>query len=403
MDKAMIKYLKSVLISYKLKKLLFRLIILLLVLYIFNFAYTTTKFTTIYLRDRKLIGVQKCSREGRLSGAPINHIEFAMNLHKAILILLNEGHQNIVYTTANAAAATYNLEPFLISLSSVLPPMNRFTVIMCLDNEACSRCRQIHIPYLCVYMNLGVGKGSLAPKIKLSNGSHVIDTNNYWRLTFGRYYAPVLIMERFQVSVTSVDIDSIFLKNPFASGQVLYRNPNIAVAADSAPYHIDINDNTIINGGFFYLPALNWRSWKLSNEVVSRVWSFNCKPRNISFVNDQDIISLVLRNTLKYEKSKQRQFQITHLPMKLYRNYCNTDCGGKYFKYAYTLKDLMSLEKNKSSFNSSECGLEERKNWVFFHTCCIPWPENDHKKLALAKGLAQRGLYEWLQQSTPRE
>ena len=99
-----------------------------------------------------------CSIEGSpsTSVAPTNYKDYKINLNKAIeFIQTNDiGHNHIVYTTTNLDAMLTNSGTFLDSLSSATPPMKNYTIINCLDDEACSMCRAKHTPELCVYMVL---------------------------------------------------------------------------------------------------------------------------------------------------------------------------------------------------------------------------------------------------------
>jgi hypothetical protein len=93
------------------------------------------------------------------------------------------------------------------------------------------------------------------------------------------------------MNLLAVDVDSVFLQNPFARGNGLFERPNdIAVVADKKPFTFRFGDKTPINGGFLYFPGKQSRAAAFSLEVLEAVWSRNCHPDS----NVEETFSLFL-------------------------------------------------------------------------------------------------------------
>jgi hypothetical protein len=334
----------------------------------------------------------KCSIEGPNSAAPLNYLEFQNNLEKIARKIEQEGYDKIVYTTVNYEAAKNNLPYFLQSIDKVQPSMLRYTVVLCIDKKACLNCKLIHFDYLCIYMDFGIGTGSLTPYLY----GEELDLG-YFRLTMGRFYAALKILQKNYISVLSVDVDAVFLKNPFATNEILSYHPYLAIVADTQ--YLNLTDKASVpNGGFVYLPAVTRESWHRSVELMKYFWRYNCHSYK---QNDQMILAVVLRRLTQQYKKKGLEYPITLLPISQFLSYCNTKCGNAtMFKTALSYNSLVTLEnsyKNLSVFE--ECSPERRKQWVYFHACCIIWPDGNRSKVSEAKKFSQGAVLEWVRRS----
>ncbi len=156
----------------------------------------------------------------------------------------------IVTTTVNEAAAIHNLPTFIQSIKACDPPFDHQLIIFCLDDAACKQCSLLHQKDHCLYMNLGISSDSLAP-----NKEESANRLDYFRLTYGRVYTSVLLSQ-MGVNVLPVDIDAIFLQNPFLPGNGLYEAPyDIAVVSDIKPFRFHKRDGIPLNGGFLFFPT----------------------------------------------------------------------------------------------------------------------------------------------------
>lgn len=172
----------------------------------------------------------------------------------------------------NNVAAKNNLPIFLESCVRTSPPIANI-VIFCLDIDACHQCAQLHNAQHCIFMNLGISGNSLAP-----GGTDLLD-RDYWHLTFGRMYANMML-HRLGVNFIAVDVDSVFLQNPFTPGNGIAERPNdIAVVSDVKPFTFKFGDKASINGGFIYFPGENPEGAKYSTQLLEAVWKKNCKPK----------------------------------------------------------------------------------------------------------------------------
>ena len=233
--------------------------------------------------------------EGPKSSAPLNHFEFIANVERSIKVclhtiasesfeympvlhlkILRKLHPNdlaVIITSVNNEAAKYNLPSFLESCQSVVPSI-RSLIVFCLDSSACTRCKLLYDESFCIYMNLGISEVSLAP-----GGTDKLN-RDYWKLTYGRMYAN-LIVHRQGVNALTVDVDSVFLQNPFSVGSGLKDRPNdIAVVADVRPFTFQYGDKTPINGGFIYFPGMDPVAARFSSQVLEAVWTKNCHPES---------------------------------------------------------------------------------------------------------------------------
>lgn len=339
----------------------------------------------------------KCPVSGPGSSAPLNEAEFLINLDVGMDLIRHAGnassdHQpNIISTCINQEAAIHNFPTFMHSVANVHPPLTPYLLVFCLDELSCKRCRQpqhgLHHSQ-CIYMNLGVAGNSLAP-----GGADDQDAD-YWRLTYGRVFATVA-MVRPGVNVIPVDVDAVFLQNPFNPGNGIHERPNdIAVVQDTAPFTFKYGDKTPINGGFIYFPAAEPAAYHYSRQAVDSIWSRNCHPRS----NEQLVTSSVLR-FMSREHAHAENFQPHMLPVDQYLNFCSTDCGtGLEFSSINSIVDLRKLERKwASNAGFSQCDASARAKWVYFHAACLNKDVLVGKNsVARAKGAIQRAVYEWV-------
>ena len=238
-------------------------------------------------------------------------------------------------------------------------------------------------------MDLGVAGNSLAP-----GGSDKQDSN-YWRLTYGRVFATKALI-RSGINALPVDVDAIFLQNPFSPGNGLFERPrDVAVVADIAPFTFKYGDKTPINGGFLYFPGMDAISLRFSREIVDRIWAKNCHPKD----NEQLVTSSVLRYMArKYATERNSDYNTYMLPDSQYLNFCSTDCGtGLEFSSIRNVGDLKNMEekwKGKTEF--AACEREARNKWVYFHAACLNKDNISKSKVAETKGHIQRAVYDWI-------
>jgi hypothetical protein len=358
-----------------------------------------------------------CSSEQLVEAAPINSLEFKHELLQILNIIKVKNNVNfdiILCTSVNAAAAEYNLPPFLKSISINAPNLINALIVFCVDKKACLACKVFDIQ--CIYLDLGISGLSLAP-----GGSDKLD-RDYWRLTFGRVYATLKINE-FGFSVLPVDVDSVFLQNPFMKGNLIVdRMQDIAVVSDAKPFSFEIKDKSVLNGGFLYFPS-NKLSNGISNEALNLIWKESCMPKK----NEQIVTSKVLRSLVK-KHSKANNYYSLHsylfpnrekkiivnnnlmtrksfnpyvLTKSKYLNFCNTKCSTKNneFESILTINDLHALQNNNSKYSKTfadSCGFNTIKNWVFFHAACIKWPNDTKQNVAKAKGFVQYTILKWV-------
>lgn len=337
-----------------------------------------------------------CPLNGPKSSAPNNEKDFVANLDVGLAHLQHgqekvgkQFDRNVVSTCMNEEAAMYNFPAFIESAASTIPSLTLSLLVFCLDEPACIICRDsILEDAQCIFMDLGVAGGSLAPGGK---DKHDAD---YWRLTYGRVFATVSLV-RPGINALPVDVDAVFLQNPFAPGNGLHERPNdLAVVADIAPFTFKYGDKTPLNGGFLYFPGVDEHSYQFSKEVVDRVWAKNCHPKN----NEQLVTSSVLRFMSKKYVSNFN-YRPYMLPVSQYLNLCSTECGtGDDFRSIQSLADLKRMEETwgqKATFSS--CSSEGRKKWVYFHAACLNKEIVNGGKagVAKAKGEIQKAVYAW--------
>lgn len=321
--------------------------------------------------------------------APFNAQDFKISLQKA-LTYINTLYTNpiLICTTVNAEAAKENLPIFLYSISSVAPILMKQILVFCLDSDACSLCTAVHDKALCIYMDLEVSSTSLAP-----NGQKDI-LKDYQRLTFGRYYSTKYINSH-GYSVLPVDVDSIFLQNPFADGNIIKERPNdIALVQDISPFNFKLGDKSTINGGFIYFPSntIVGEITKLSYStiVINKIWEKSCRPE----LNEQMITNSAIRKTFKKYK---KDFKPHVLPIIKYLNFCSTNCTIENFNSIQSFEELQKLDSlySQDKKYQQQCGLAARQQWVFFHAACINRP-NDVSKVVAAKAAVQRAVLRWV-------
>lgn len=370
---------------------------------VYRGVYFAVPFFTVVILLSQFFGVQNlfwldeyrsfkmvCPETGRSSAAPNNHIALSAAIEKAVYrIRSRNSNAVVVCTTVNKKAAEENLPYFLESLLLVKPPLSNDTIVFCLDGGACSKCAGLHVdPELCLYMNLGVSEESLAPSPDYIGAS-------YWKLTYGRVFATLRIHNE-GVSVLPVDVDAVFLINPFSVSEEISEKPDsIAGVIDSRPFQLSTDDKrSLVNGGFLYFPATNPQSAIATNKVLQNIWKKSCHGGNEQFVTTQ-----VLKEVYNFTStSDSRRPRI--LSEEKYLSFCSHPCGWDGFSDITSIEDLHSLEKkmlNKPEFKL--CSKEYRKKWVYFHAACTTWPEGQSKNLSRAKGNVQKAILQWVQES----
>ena len=346
---------------------------------------------------RKRVYERVCPETGEGSAAPLNHRALQDAVPKAVALITGKLRSRmqdevivVLSTTVNREAALHNLPPFLESLQTVVPPLIEQTIVFCLDEASCTQCAALHRePRLCLRMDLGVSSDSLAP-VPLGKD---FNTRSYWRLTYGRVYATLLIHNE-GVNVLSVDVDAVFLKNPFARGEEIPREPHrIAGVVDSKPFDLATTDkNLMLNGGFLYFPATSPKVAIATNKAIQDIWRQSCTQTNEQLVTSE-VIKALYRS-----KDKGDPLQPRILSPEQYRNFCNTKCGGEMaLAEVRSVDDLRALEERaKDDPSFKPCVRERRRGWVFFHAACTAWPGGQSTDLAKAKGDVQRAMLMWV-------
>ena len=333
-----------------------------------------------------------CPESGPDSAAPLNHASLSTEISKAVArIIKRDRNAVVVSTTVNKKAAKENLPHFLQSLTLVTPPMIQNTIVFCLDKWSCDKCAILHTdPNLCLFMNLGVSEGSLAPEL----GSKDFKARSYWRLTYGRVFATLKIHSE-GVSVLPLDADAVLLLNPFASSEEISEKPDsIAAVIDSVPFEFSSpNAGLLLNGGFLYFPATNPRSAILTNAVIRDIWKQSCTAQD-----EQRVTTAVLKEL--YNRTVGTVDQPRILDSKKYKSFCSSKCGTSKFRQITSIGDLHNLEKEMEGVSDfKECTKEYRKKWVFFHAACTAWPDMKSVDLAKAKGAVQVAIMEWVREA----
>ena len=334
-----------------------------------------------------------CPLSGPKSSAPLNEKEFMKNLDYGLQKLeenLNKAGRfdgNVVSTCINEEAAIHNFPAFLKSTQTTSPPFHNSLIVFTLDAASQTICQRSILDTSCVFMDLGIAGNSLAP------GGADQQNDDYWRLTYGRVFATKALV-RPGINAVPVDVDAIFLQNPFAPGNGIAERPNdVAVVSDIAPFTFTYGDKTPINGGFLYFPGIVTTSHAHSKEIVTRIWAKNCHPKS----NEQLVTSSVLR----YMRRKYREdptHQAYMLPAAQYLNFCSTDCGtGAAFSSIRTVDDLRAMERTYgSSPKFKDCSEEGRKKWVYFHAACLDKNNITKSDVAKTKGSIQMAVYKWI-------
>lgn len=367
------------------------LVSLVLILFLISSLYKRSKERNPFRLNHLFERV--CPETGPESAAPKNHVTLSAAIEKAVLrIRSRNDHAVIVSTTVNKEAAKENLLFFMESLLLLNPPMLFDTIIFCLDNWSCNKCAALHLdPQLCLYMDLGVSEESLAPLL----GSKDFNARSYWRLTYGRVFATLRIHSQ-GVSVLPVDVDAVFLMNPFASTEEISEQPHsIAAVIDSKPFQLHTSDpSLLINGGFLYFPATNPKSAISTNNVLQKIWRQSCIASNEQLVTTE-VLKELYNTTSPSDQSRPRI-----LSHEKYLNFCSSPCGTSKFRDILSIEDLHALEKdmqNKTEFKL--CEKENRRKWVFFHAACTKWPDGKSKNIAKSKGAVQKAVLQWVQES----
>ena len=206
----------------------------------------------IYFSKKTRAGGIRCPLDGPGSAAPLNKHKFLSSIKDAVDHMKTKSIDSVLITTMNNAAAVHNFPIFYKSLEMLkTPELLESILIFCLDRDACNICKDKHHSMLCVHMDLGISNSSLAPAV--GHGGH--KEEDYWRLTYGRVFATISVFQH-KVNVLTVDVDSIWLKSPFASNNGIVNRPNdIAVVHDIRPFTFSYSDKAPINGGFIYFPG----------------------------------------------------------------------------------------------------------------------------------------------------
>lgn len=377
--------------------------------------------TTISLVYFLWDSTKTCTTNGPGSLAPLNEKKFLKDLQTALRFIQSgstEANQqfssNVVTSCINNEAAIHNFPLFIKSAASVKPNLTSSLIIFCLDSASCHICRKSLTVPQCVFMNLGVHTDSLVP------GGTDQSNRDYWRLTFGRVFASWSLL-KLGINIIPVDVDAIFLQNPFILGNGIYERPNdIAVVSDIKPFTFKYGDKAPINGGFLYFPGINKNALHYSRELLDRLWAKNCEPMR----NEQLVTSSLLRwMTRKYSSSKGSSgFHPHMLSREKYLNFCSTDCGtGQEFKSIRSYDDLLRMEQRmnsshsqpgnnnhntnsssnniSSNTNGEECSRLGRRKWVYFHAACLYMDDIDKSAVAKVKGDIQAAVYKWVMES----
>lgn len=329
-----------------------------------------------------------CPVDGPNSSAPLNLVQFNSNVEEVVRYLTSQSISTVVCTSINEEAAKYNFIPFLDSVSTVSPSLNNRLVIFCLDRSALELCHLKHNAKQCIFMDLGISGNSLAP------GGNDKSNNDYWRLTFGRVYATIALHKQ-NVNVLAVDVDAVFLQNPFNQGNGIYEAPNdVAVVSDIAPFTFKYGSKVPINGGFLYFPGVDPVARKFSREILDKIWEKNCMPQK----NEQLVTSSVLR-FMSRKYAKNDRYNPHMLPASQYHNFCSTDCGtGLEFSSILSLQDLHSMDQKMSGNPKYTCDATARNSWVYFHAACLNKEHQTKDNVARAKGMIQSAVYQWVKE-----
>ena len=335
-----------------------------------------------------------CPETGPDSAAPSNDVDVSAAIVKAVQhIRSRNSNAVIVCTTVNGEAAIQNLPSFLLSLAEIKPPLSLDTIVFCLDEVSLTQCSKHHAdPTLCLFMDMGVSGGDLIPL----NKSMDFRSRSYWRLTYGRVFATLAIHNE-GISVLPVDVDAVFLTNPFVNSEEISRHPDsVAGVVDSRYFNLNTTDEKLLmNGGFLYFPSTTAKSALISNKVLQNIWKQNCIAKNEQVVTSNVIKELY--KSLPYGDHYAPQL----LSAEKYLNFCHLTCGtGDELKGIRSLDDLHKLEeKFQNNPDFKYCTKPYRKQWVFFHAACTLWPNSNGLGLAKAKGDVVKAIVEWVKES----
>ena len=344
-----------------------------------------------------------CPETGPDSAAPSNDIDVSAAIVKAVQhIRSRNSNAVIVCTTVNGEAAIQNLPSFLLSLAEIKPPLSLDTIVFCLDEVSLTQCSKLHAdPTLCLFMDMGVSGGDLIPHLMVKEANDYVQasdfrTRSYWRLTYGRVFATIAIHNE-GVSVLPVDVDAVFLTNPFVDSEEISRHPDsVAGVVDSRYFNLNTTDEgLLINGGFLYFPSTTAKSALISNKVLQNIWKQNCIAKN-----EQLVTSAVIKELSRSLPSGDH-YAPQLLSGEKYLNFCHFKCGtGDEFRRIKSLDDLHKLEeKFQNNPDFKYCTKPYRKQWVFFHAACAAWPNHKGLGMAKAKGDVQKAIVEWVKES----
>lgn len=339
--------------------------------------------------------LENCPVTGPGSIAPTNFLEADSFIENAVQrILKRQRNAVIISATANREAARWNLPVLLESIHLVEPAFVNNTIIFTSDIWAQRRCSRIHLdPSLCIYTDLNVSSESLVP----SQNNSVIN-KSYWRIAFARMYGTFKISNA-GASVLQVDVDTVFLKNPFALSEELFQHPeSMAGMVDTIPFDLAAEVRlATYNAGFLYFPAITPKATNITNSALSTIWNESCR---YYLDSEQSVTTNVLRGL-----ARTLPINDTSIPQLLsaekYLSFCSTSCGSPKFSQIKNLHQLNNLEKEMEG-NSTlfrPCSKEIRKDWVFFHAACISWPDSKGADTSKAKGMVQRAIIAWARES----
>lgn len=341
---------------------------------------------------------ETCPLEGPGSLSPKNIKLFKEKVSSVVSSISAESKRKtentIVCTFVNGDAAEYNLPIFIKSISTYSSSILPVLIIFCVDVTALTHCHAKHVSNLCIFMDIGITSESLSP---VGNERR---NKDYFRLTYGRLYA-TLTLHKLNINVMPVDVDALFLQNPFdKKNGIIDRINDIAVVSDIKPFLFSYKDKTPINGGFLYLPGFQCEGAYYTRELLDKVWENNCHPEK----NEQLKISSILRYMTKkyyYSSKPHKDFTPHMLPVKKYLNFCSTKCGeNNIFSSILSIEDLHKLEsENKNSQGFNDCSMASRKEWVYFHVACGLNTTKYGSELAYYKAKQQNAILTWVSEA----
>lgn len=215
------------------------------------------------------------------------------------------------------------------------------------------------------------------------------------------------VLLRLNISVLSVDSDTVFLKNPWDD---LGDAP--AVVRDIAPFAFDrdpspaphgerlawLGRRWMINGGFAYYPAASGAGLAL----LDRLYRYLCTWPRDAEGNVREGIQMVMTRVFQeqYDAAPPGMARPVVLPDDRYLNLCHLDCGiaeaNVAARSASSLADLQALdERYLGAAAYAPCSPDARRRWAFVHTTCqIVQPRSN---VSAAKAALQEAFRAWAQ------